>query len=76
MIRKIVFGVLMSLVLSSLMTLWVTWINLGFVANFTLFWGKAFVLAWPAAALISIVFSPYVHTLTAYLLDNNKKECL
>lgn len=39
----------MALLLSLLMTLWVTWINLGFVSNFFARWMQAWGLAFPAA---------------------------
>jgi len=54
----------MSLVLSSMMSGWVTWINLGWSANFLMNWSQAFYLAWPAAALISFFIGPEVHKLS------------
>lgn len=39
----------MSMLLSLLMTLWVTWINLGAVGGFVTHWLRAWILAWPAA---------------------------
>ena len=73
MAKRIVFGIVMSFVLSSLMTCWVTWINLGFIDNFLTLWGKAFLLAWPAAALISITLGPFVQSLTASLFNTTEK---
>ena len=70
MAKRIVFGILMSLMLSSLMTFWVTWVNLGFGVNFLHSWGKSFILAWPVAALLSITFAPLVHSFTSSLFDN------
>ncbi|MGF1697206.1 DUF2798 domain-containing protein [Vibrio kyushuensis] len=58
------------------MTLWVTWLNLGYVTNFLSQWGKAFILAWPAATIISIVFGPYVQALTSLLFSITKKELI
>ncbi|AIW22968.1 MULTISPECIES: DUF2798 domain-containing protein [Vibrio] len=66
--QRIVFGILMSLLLSSLMTLWVTWLNLGMTPAFFAAWGKAFVCAWPAAAAIAISLGPYVQRMTTRLL--------
>ncbi|CCN46512.1 conserved hypothetical protein [Vibrio nigripulchritudo MADA3029] len=66
--HRIIFGLLMSLVLSSMMTLWVTWLNLGFSDVFFSSWIKAFLLAWPAAAAISIALGPRVQKLTAQLV--------
>ncbi len=40
---------LMSILLSLIMTLWVTWINLGVVDDFLMRWLKAWMLAFPAA---------------------------
>ncbi|WP_293138626.1 DUF2798 domain-containing protein [Moritella sp.] len=48
----------MSFFLSSLMTLWVTYINLGYTPDFLNMWGHSFLLAWPAAGLISFITSP------------------
>lgn len=61
---RLMFSLFMSLVLSFLMTGWVTWINLGFVEGFPWRWGTAFVTAWPAAALIAFAFGPTVHRIT------------
>ncbi|MCW8108862.1 DUF2798 domain-containing protein [Alteromonas ponticola] len=44
----------MSLVLSTLMSGWVTFINIGWVDGLGEAWMKAFILAWPAAFLISL----------------------
>jgi len=63
--QRIIFTVLMSLVLSSFMTFWVTWINLGFSDAFIAQWLHAFQLAWPAAAIISFISVPYVQILTS-----------
>lgn len=61
--QRIIFAVLMSFILSLLMTCWITWINLGWSTEFFGFWCKAFILAWPAAALISFIFGPEVQKL-------------
>lgn len=63
---RVLFSLFMSLVLSSLMTLWVTWINLGFAPDFLTKWGIAFLLAWPAAGTISFLFSPGIQNLTRH----------
>ncbi|MBR0573242.1 MULTISPECIES: DUF2798 domain-containing protein [Pasteurellaceae] len=45
----------MSFLLSMLMTLWVTWINLGFVDDFLSRWLKAWGLAFPAAFICVLI---------------------
>ncbi len=47
----------MSLLLSLLMTLWVTWINLGFADDFLLRWMKAWLLAFPAAFFCVLILA-------------------
>ncbi|WP_258313023.1 DUF2798 domain-containing protein [Alteromonas sp. KUL49] len=54
----------MSLILSLLMTLWVTYINLGFTASFFNDWRLAFMYAWPVAWIVSFLFGPLVTQLT------------
>jgi hypothetical protein len=49
------------------MTAWVTWINLGWSAEFYQQWLHAFILAWPAAALISLFTAPEIHKLATSL---------
>ncbi len=58
--QPILFSILMSIALSSLMTFWVTWINLGLRPDFLSLWGHAFSMAWPAAGLIAFVLGPRV----------------
>lgn len=67
MMHRILFSLLMSLQLSLLMTAWVTWINLGWSANYYQQWCHAFLLAWPAAALISLFTAPEIHKLSTIL---------
>jgi len=66
--HRILFTFIMSFILSFLMTLWVTYLNLGLSSDFTSYWGRAFVLAWPAAAIISFLFAPFALKLTNKIL--------
>ena len=61
---RIIQSALMSLALSLLMTCWVTFINLGLSDQFIFKWGKAFLLAWPAAFTIAFTMGPLVMKLT------------
>ena len=62
--------ILLSFALSLLMSCWVTWINLGLGAHFPGQWIQAFLLAWPAAAVIAFIAGPPVQRLTARLLNS------
>lgn len=50
------------------MTLWVTFINLGFSDLFFKQWGQAFILAWPVAALTAFIISDPIRDFTKKLL--------
>ncbi len=47
----------MSFLLSMMMTLWVTWINIGFVDDFIWRWLKAWGLAFPAAFICVLILA-------------------
>ncbi len=48
---------IMSFLLSMMMTLWVTWINIGFVDDFVWRWLKAWALAFPAAFVCVLILA-------------------
>ena len=73
MLQRLIFALLMSFILSLLMTAWVTWINLGGSSRFLLQWLQAFILAWPAAAVIAFVCGPEVQKLTLKILQRINK---
>ncbi|MCE2029425.1 DUF2798 domain-containing protein [Marinibactrum sp. C21] len=50
------------------MTLWITYINIGVGSGFVSKWLFAFLLAWPAAGIISFVVSPIAQRITAAIL--------
>ncbi|MEH6446381.1 MAG: DUF2798 domain-containing protein [Oceanospirillaceae bacterium] len=66
----------MSLLLSSLMTAWVTWLNLGWSVLFYQQWLHAFMLAWPAAALISLFCAPTTYRVSIVLSDKIQKKLI
>ncbi len=65
--QRIVFSITMSLILTTLMTAWVTFINLGLGSHYLASWFNAFVLSWPAAAVASFAIAPLVQRITARL---------
>ncbi|QPG06186.1 DUF2798 domain-containing protein [Salinimonas marina] len=68
MLHRTVFAILMSLALSSIMSAWVTYINLGMTAHFLQRWFEAWILAWPAAGVCAFIFGPSVHRLSAHIV--------
>lgn len=65
---RLVFTLIMSFILSFFMTCWVTFINLGLSELFLSQWGRALLLAWPAAAVISFLFGPVAQRMTQKIL--------
>lgn len=58
---RLVFAILMSMVLTFFMSAWVTFINIGVIDGFVNYWMSAWLLAWPAAGLISFISAPRIH---------------
>ncbi len=71
--QRLIFALLMSFILSLLMTAWVTLINLGRSEAFYTHWFTAFILAWPAAALIAFVCAPKIKKLTFKMTQPKRK---
>ena len=68
--QRLLTPMLMSLLLSGLMTAWVTWLNLGFTAHFIGLWLHAYLCAWPAAFIIVVLLGPLVQRLALRLLQS------
>ncbi len=64
---RLVNSVLMSVLMVFIMTAIITYINTGMDSGFVGRWGKAFILAWPFAFLIILIFGPSVQKLAATL---------
>ncbi|PWB16095.1 MULTISPECIES: DUF2798 domain-containing protein [unclassified Comamonas] len=62
--QRFLSSVIMSMLLSGLMTAWVTWLNLGFVGDFLSRWLHAYLLSWPAAFTIVVLLAPAVQRLS------------
>ena len=61
---RFIFPVLMSGVMAFMMTALVTWLNLGFPADFLARWIHAFVIAWPCAAISAFIAIPLARRAT------------
>lgn len=61
---RLITTALMSLCLSAFMTLWVTWLNLGFVSDFMQRWMSAWLSAWPAAFVLVLLLAEPVGKLS------------
>ena len=55
---KFIFPVLMSAMMVCMVTLLVTYLNLGLVPDFLIQWVKAYFISWPVAATTAYVAMP------------------
>ncbi|NHQ90737.1 DUF2798 domain-containing protein [Janthinobacterium lividum] len=61
---RCVFAFLMSLLMTLLMSAWVTWLNIGLQADFLPRWRHAFFAAWPVAFCAVMLFAPRVQLMS------------
>lgn len=64
---RLVNSILMSLLMVFIMTAIITYINTGMDADFISRWATAFVLAWPCAFLIILIFGHKMQQLSLAL---------
>jgi hypothetical protein len=65
---KYVQPVVMAAIMASLMTGFVTWLNLGLRADFPWLWFKAFATAWPLASVAAYIAGPIAPRITQAIL--------
>jgi hypothetical protein len=61
---RLVLSLMMSSVMVFMVTLLVTYLNLGLVPDFLVQWAKAYVVAWPVAAGTAFTIMPTCRRLT------------
>jgi hypothetical protein len=65
---RLILSLLMSSVMVLMVTLLVTFLNLGAVPDFLLQWAKAYVVAWPVAAGTAFMIMPGCRRLTDHIV--------
>jgi hypothetical protein len=66
--ERFILAATMSSVMVAMVTLVATWLNLGLRQDFVLQWAKAYIIAWPIAALTGFVIMPVARRLTTRIL--------
>jgi Protein of unknown function (DUF2798) len=61
---RLILALLMSSVMVLMVTLLVTFLNLGLVSDFLIQWVKAYLIAWPVAAITGFLVMPPARRLT------------
>lgn len=64
LLARFILATLMTAVMVCMVTLVVTFINLGLRADFLLQWAKAYLISWPIAAATAFVIMPGARQLT------------
>jgi hypothetical protein len=65
---RLILSLLMSSVMVFMVTLLVTFLNLGLRSDFLVQWGKAYLIAWPVAALTAFAIMPAARRLTERII--------
>lgn len=61
---RFILAATMSSMMVAMVTLIVTWLNLGFPSNFLLKWAQAWIIAWPIAAITGYIVMPMARRFT------------
>jgi len=67
---RFIFPFFLSGIMAFLMTAFVTYLNLGFVADFVPRWFKAYLMAWPLAYCAALIAAPLARRGTAFVLKH------
>jgi Protein of unknown function (DUF2798) len=61
---RFILAATMSSMMVAMVTLIVTWLNLGLRHDFILQWAKAYIIAWPVAAITGYLVMPMARSFT------------
>ena len=61
---RFILAATMSSMMVLMVTLLVTWLNLGFRHDFLIQWAKAYIIAWPIAAVTGYLVMPMARRFT------------
>ena len=65
---RFILAATMSSMMVAMVTLIVTWLNLGLRHDFILQWAKAYIIAWPIAAVTGYLVMPMARRVTTRLV--------
>lgn len=68
LLARFILAALMTAVMVCMVTLVVTFVNLGLRADFLLQWAKAYLISWPIAAATAFVIMPAARRLTDVIM--------
>ena len=65
---RFILAATMSSMMVAMVTLIVTWLNLGLRHDFILQWAKAYIIAWPVAAITGYLVMPMARRFTDWVV--------
>jgi hypothetical protein len=65
---RFILAATQSSMMVAMVTLLVTWLNLGFRPDFLLLWVKAYFIAWPIAATTAYLVTPMARRFTTHVV--------
>jgi hypothetical protein len=65
---KVIGPIVMACIMATIMTGFVTWMNLGFTADFFYQWARAFIFAWPVASVAAFLALPIAPKITHWIV--------
>jgi hypothetical protein len=66
---RFILAATQSSMMVAMVTLIVTWLNLGLRPDFLLQWAKAFIIAWPIAAAMAYLVTPTARRFTTRVVN-------
>ena len=71
---RLILSLMMSSVMVCMVTLLVTYLNLGFVPDFLTQWAKAYIIAWPVAAGTAFAIMPACRRMTDHVVERLERK--
>jgi hypothetical protein len=71
---RLILSLMMSSVMVCMVTLLVTYLNLGFVSDFLTQWAKAYIIAWPVAAGTAFTIMPACRRMTDHVVERLERK--
>lgn len=65
---KFIGPIVMACIMATIMTGFVTWMNLGFTEDFFYRWARAFIFAWPVASVAAFLALPIAPKITLWIV--------
>lgn len=69
LLDRLLTAVIMTAMMVFMVTLTVTYLNLGFAGDFLMQWAKAYFISWPIAAIMAFLVTPIARRATNRIMS-------